>query len=63
MQQLWASNDQHYLPIFLEVCEVYQILACDAAKFLQEMSESSAKFDDCGNINTEGFHELHFTTH
>lgn len=54
---------EHYLPIFLEICEVFQISACDAVQFFQEMSNVSAKFDDCGNVNTEGFHELHFATH
>lgn len=54
---------EHYLPIFLEVCEVYQISACDATHFFQEMNDVSAKFDDQGNVNTEGFHELHFAKH
>jgi hypothetical protein len=53
---------EHYLPIFLEVCEVYRVSACDAAQFFQEFSDVSAKFDDCGNVNTEGLHEIHFAT-
>jgi hypothetical protein len=54
---------EHYLPIFLEFSDVHQISACDAAQFFQEMSDVSGKFDDCGNANTEGFHELHFAKH